>query len=84
MYGMNNYGKLFADDINNCLIYVLSVKKSQGQMYIYHKYAPVRSKLFVLSFVYDCVYWYTYEELEKWFVNSLVKRFHINFLGYSH
>ena len=39
---------------------------------------------FVLSYVDDCVYWYTNEYLGKWFVDTLGKRFHVNFLGYAH
>ena len=50
-------------------------------MYIYQKYSPDGSKLVVLSYVGDCAYWYTYEELGKWFVDTLVKRFHVSFLG---
>ena len=38
----------------------------------------------VLSYVDDCVYWYTNEDLGKWFVDTLGKRFHVNFLGYAH
>ena len=38
----------------------------------------------VLSYVYDCVYWYTDEDLGKWFVDTLGKRFHLKFLGYAH
>ena len=30
------------------------------------------------------VYWYTNEDLGKWFVDTLGKRFHVNFLGYAH
>ena len=37
--------------------------QSQCQMYIYYKYAPDGSKIFVLSYVDDCVYWYTNEDL---------------------
>ena len=37
-----------------------------------------------LSYVYDCVFWYTYEESGNWFVNILGKIFHVNFLGYAH
>ena len=36
------------------------------------------------SYVDDCVYLYTYEELRNWFVDKLGMRFHVNFLGYSH
>ena len=41
-------------------------------------------KLFFLSYVDDCAYWYTNEDLGKLFVYSLGKRFHVNFLGYAH
>ena len=53
-------------------------------MSIYYKYAPDESKIVVLSYVDDCVYWYTNEDLGKWFVDTLGKRFHVNFLGYAH
>ena len=53
-------------------------------MSIYYKYAPDGSKIVVLSYVDDCVYWYKNEFLGKWFVETLVKRFHVNFLGYAH
>ena len=29
-------------------------------------------------------YWYTNEDLGKWFVDTLGKRFHVNFLGFAH
>ena len=51
---------------------------------ISYKYAPDGSKIVVLSYVDDCVYWYTNEDLGKWFVDTLLKRFHVNFLGYAH
>ena len=38
----------------------------------------------VLSYVDDCIYWYTNEDLGKWFVDSLGNIFHVNFLGYTH
>ena len=53
-------------------------------MFIYYKYAPDGSKIVVSSYVDDCVYWYTNEYLGKWFVDTLGKRFHMNFLGYAH
>ena len=53
-------------------------------MSIYYKYAPYGSKSVVLSYVYDCVFWYTYEELKNWFVDTLGKIFHVNLLGYVH
>ena len=39
-------------------------------MYIYYKYAPDGSKIVVLSYVDDCVYWYKNEDLVKWFVDT--------------
>ena len=53
-------------------------------MSIYYNYAPYGSKLVVLSYVYEFVYWYTFEELVKWFVDTLGKIFRVNFLGYAH
>ena len=53
-------------------------------MLIYYNYTPDGTNIFVLSYVDDCVYWYTYEDLGKWFVDYLVKIFNVNFLGYAH
>ena len=53
-------------------------------MSIYYKYASNGSKLVVLSYVDDCVFWYTYEELGKWFLDTLGKILHVRFLVYSH
>ena len=53
-------------------------------MSTYYKYAPDGSKIVVLSYVDDCVYWYKNEDIGKWFVDTLGKRFHANFLGYAH
>ena len=53
-------------------------------MSIYYKYAPDGSEIVVLSYVDDYVYWYTSETLGKWFVDTLGKIFHVNFLGYAH
>ena len=58
--------------------------QSQCQMSIYYKYAPDGSKIVVLYFFDDSIYWYTNEDLGKWFVETLGKRFHVNFLGFSH
>ena len=41
-------------------------------------------KLFFLSYVDDCVYWYTNEDIGKWSVDTLRKIFHVNFYGYAH
>ena len=83
MYGMTNSGKLFADELTELLLEEGFIK-SQCQMSIYYKYAPDGSTFFVLFYVDDCVYWFTNEDLGKWFVNTLGKIFHVNFLGYSH
>ena len=83
MYGMTNSGKLFSDELTEWLIEEGCIQ-SQCQMSIYYKYASDGSKTFVLSYVDDCVYWYTNEDLGKWFVDTLGKIFHVNFLGFSH
>ena len=53
-------------------------------MSIYYKYAPDGSKIVILSYVDDCVYWYTNEDIGKWFVDTLGMRFHVKFLGFAH
>ena len=40
--------------------------------------------MFVLSYVDDCIYCYKYEELGKWFVETLGKIFHVKLPGYTH
>ena len=82
--GMNNSGKLFADDVTNWLIDESGFNHSKCKMSIYYKYAPDGSKLVVLSYVDDCVYWYTSEELGNWFVDSIGNIFHVKLLGYPH
>ena len=83
MYGMTNSGKLFADYLTEWLLEAGFIQ-SQCQMSMYYKYAPYGSNFFVLSYVDDCVYWYTNEYIGKWFVDTLGKRFHVNFLGFAH
>ena len=51
-------------------------------MSIYYKYAPDGTKIVVVYYVYDCLYWCTYEALVKCFVGTLVKKFHVKLLGY--
>ena len=80
LYIMNNSGKLFADDLIEWLLEAGFIQY-QCWMSKYHKYAPDGTKIIVLSYVDDCVYWYTSEALGKWFVYTLCKRFHVNFLG---
>ena len=53
-------------------------------MSVYYKYGPDSSKLFVLSYVDDGVYWYIYEKLGKWFLDKLGKICHLKFLVYAH
>ena len=83
MYVMTNYGKLFADELIDCLLEAGFIR-SQQQMSIYYKYAPGGSKKVVLSYVNDFIYCYTSETLGKWFVDALEKMFHVNFLVYAH
>ena len=83
MYGMTNSGELFADELTEWLIEEGFIQ-SQCQISIYYKYAPDGSKIVFLSYVYDCVYWYTNEYLGKKIFDSLGKRFHVNFLGFAH
>ena len=83
VYGMTNSGKLFANELTEWLLEVVFIK-SQYQMSIYYKYAPDGSKIVFLSFVDDFVYWYTNEDIGKWFVDTLGKRSHVKFLGYAH
>ena len=58
IYGMTNSGKLFADEFTEWLLEAGFIQ-SQCQMSIYYKYATYGSKIVVLSYVDDCVYWYT-------------------------
>ena len=83
MYGMTNSGKLFADEVTEWLTKDGFIQ-SQCQMSIYYKYAPDGSKIVVLSYVDDFFYWYTNKDLGKWFVDTLGKRFHVNFLVFAH
>ena len=83
MYGMTNSGKLFAYELTEWLLEVYFIQ-SKCQMSIYYKYAPYGSKTDVLSYVDGCVYWYTNEDIGKWFVDTLGKISHVNFLGYAH
>ena len=84
MYEMTNSGKLFDDELTNWLIYESGFNQSKCQMSVYYRYVPDGSKLCMLSYFDNCVYWYTYEELVKWFVDILGKIFHENFLWYAH
>ena len=80
---MTNSGNLFADELTEWLLEAGFIQ-SKCQMSIYYKYSLDVSKSIVLYYVYDCVYSYTHEDIGKWFVDTLGKRFHVNFLGYAH
>ena len=84
MYGITNCGKLFADELPNCLIYEAGFNQSKCQMSIYYKYAPYNFKFFVLSYVDELLYWYKSVELGNCLVDTLGNRLHVNFLGYAH
>ena len=58
---MTNYGKLFADELTNWMIYLAGFNQSKYQISVYYKYAPYGYKLVVLYYGDDCVYCYTYE-----------------------
>ena len=68
MYGMTNSGKLFADELTEWLIEAGFIQY-QCQMSIYYKSLPYGTKIVVLSYVDECVYWYTSEAPGKWFVD---------------
>ena len=53
-------------------------------MSIYCKHAPDGTKIVVVSYVDDCVYWHISEALGKLLVDTLGKRLHVNFLGHAH
>ena len=83
MYGMTNSLKLFSDELTEWLPEAGFIKY-QCQMSIYYNYAQYESTIVVLSYFDECVYWYTSEAIGKWFVDTLGKILHINFLGYAH
>ena len=64
MYGMTISGNLFSDELTEWLLEAGFIQ-SQCQISIYYKYAPDGSKIVVLYYVCDCVYWYTNEDLGK-------------------
>ena len=58
IYCVTNSGKLFAGELIEWLLEAGFIQ-SQFQISIYYKYAPDGSKIVVLYYVDDCVYWYT-------------------------
>ena len=59
LYGMNNSGKLFADELTDWSLEAGFVQY-QCQMFISYTYASDGTNIVVLSYVDDCVYWYTF------------------------
>ena len=83
MYGMTNYGRLFADELTEWFLESGFIQY-QCQMYIYYNYTPDKKNIVVSSYIDDCVYWYTRKALGKWFVYTLRKIYHVNFRVYAH
>ena len=50
----------------------------------YRHYAQYGTRIVVLSYVADCVYWYKSEALVNFVVETQGKRFYVNFQGFSH
>ena len=78
MYVMTNYGKLFDDKLTEWLLEAGFIQY-KCQMFIYYKYAPDRSKMLQYLMLMTVS-----KALGKWLVDTLGKRFHMNFLGYTH
>ena len=72
MYGMTSSEKLFSDELTEWLLEAGFIQ-SQCHIFIYYMYEPDVSKFVVLYSVDECVYWYTNEDLGKWFVDTLEK-----------
>ena len=83
IYVITKYGNLFADELPEWLIQAGFIQY-QCYMSIYYIYAPYGTKIVVLSYVDDCVYWYYYEAIVKWSLDTLGERLYVNFLGYAH
>ena len=77
---MTNFGKSFYYKLTNWMIDEADFNQCKCQMSVFYKYERDGSKLVVLYYVNVCVNWYASEELRKWFVDTLVNRFHVNFL----
>ena len=58
---MTNSRKLFTGELTNWLIYEKGFNQSKCKMSVYYKYVTDSSRLVMLSYVDDCVYWYTSE-----------------------
>ena len=69
VYSMTNSGKLFSDELTEWLLEAGFIQY-KCLISIYYKYAPYGSKIVILYYVGYCVYWYTNEDLGKWFVDT--------------
>ena len=83
MYGMTNSRKIF------WWYHQLADRWSRIQTFTVSNFRILQLctrciQVSFLSYVYDCVYWYTSKELVKWFLDKLVRMFHVKFLGYAH
>ena len=83
VYGMNNSGKIFADELAEWLLEA-GLIQSRYQISIYYKYVPYGTKIVVLSYVDDFVYWYNSEALGKHFVDDLGNIFYVKFFWDMH
>ena len=64
MYGITNSGNLFSDEFIEWFIEEVFIQY-KCQISIYYKHTPDGTQIVVLSYVDDCVYWYTSEALGK-------------------
>ena len=58
MYVINNSVKLFSDELKEWFFEAVFIQY-QCQMSMHYKYAPDGKSIVVLSYVDDCVYFYT-------------------------
>ena len=70
---MTNSGDLFSGYLTEWLLEAGFIQ-SQCQMSIYYKYAPDVYKIVFLSYLDECIYWYTNEDPVKCSTDNLVKR----------
>ena len=58
-------------------------KCAYPKKFTWNLFPQVSTNNFVLYYVDNCVYWYTNEDIGKWFVDTLGQRSHVNLLGYA-
>ena len=76
---MTNSGNLSPGELTEWLLEAGFIQ-SQLRISIYYNYAPDGTKIVVLYYVDDCVYWYTSESIGKWFVDAAENIFHVKLL----